>query len=207
MGVNLIVGYAGQETLAQAAFVGIGAYTHRASRPRPGMPFGVALRRLRPARLRHRHRARLPGAARAEALPRLRDARLLGARAGWSSATRQWLTGGVIGHSRHRAAVAVRPVSCAATLHFYWFVLAIAALLTFVHVVDRALARGVAPSRRCARTRCAPRASASTCARYTLLAFAHRLGLRRHGRQPLCAAGRVHRPQRRSRSAPRCSSC
>ena len=25
MGVNLIVGYAGQETLAQAAFVGIGA--------------------------------------------------------------------------------------------------------------------------------------------------------------------------------------
>ena len=26
MGVNLIVGYAGQETLAQAAFVGIGAY-------------------------------------------------------------------------------------------------------------------------------------------------------------------------------------
>ena len=29
MGVNLIVGYAGQETLAQAAFVGIGAYSHR----------------------------------------------------------------------------------------------------------------------------------------------------------------------------------
>ena len=27
MGVNLIVGYAGQETLAQAAFLGIGAYT------------------------------------------------------------------------------------------------------------------------------------------------------------------------------------
>src|SRR5262249_57946581 len=26
MGVNLIVGYAGQETLAQAAFVGVGAY-------------------------------------------------------------------------------------------------------------------------------------------------------------------------------------
>ena len=39
-------------------------------------------------------------------------------------------------------------------------------------MVAAALARGGAPSRRCARTRCAPRASASTCARYTLLAFA-----------------------------------
>ena len=41
MGVNLIVGYAGQETLAQAAFLGIGAYT-TALMTKAGMPFGVA---------------------------------------------------------------------------------------------------------------------------------------------------------------------
>ena len=38
MGVNLIVGYAGQETLAQAAFLGIGAYTS-ALLHRAGVPF------------------------------------------------------------------------------------------------------------------------------------------------------------------------
>lgn len=41
MGVNLIVGYAGQETLAQAAFVGIGAYL-TAIAQKHGVPFGVA---------------------------------------------------------------------------------------------------------------------------------------------------------------------
>ena len=41
MGVNLIVGYAGQETLAQAAFVGIGAYL-TALTTKAGVPFGVA---------------------------------------------------------------------------------------------------------------------------------------------------------------------
>ena len=40
MGVNLIVGYAGQETLAQAAFLGIGAYT-TALLVKAGVPFGV----------------------------------------------------------------------------------------------------------------------------------------------------------------------
>src|SRR5262249_41013223 len=39
MGVNLIVGYAGQETLAQAAFVGIGAYL-TAIAGKHGVPFG-----------------------------------------------------------------------------------------------------------------------------------------------------------------------
>src|SRR4029453_6290758 len=39
MGVNLIVGYAGQETLAQAAFVGIGAYL-TAIVTKAGVPFG-----------------------------------------------------------------------------------------------------------------------------------------------------------------------
>lgn len=41
MGVNLIVGYAGQESLAQAAFLGIGAYI-TALMTRAGMPFGAA---------------------------------------------------------------------------------------------------------------------------------------------------------------------
>ena len=41
MGVNLIVGYAGQETLAQAAFLGIGAYT-TALMTKAGMPFAAA---------------------------------------------------------------------------------------------------------------------------------------------------------------------
>ena len=41
MGVNLIVGYAGQETLAQAAFVGIGAYL-TAIAGKYGVPFGLS---------------------------------------------------------------------------------------------------------------------------------------------------------------------
>jgi branched-chain amino acid transport system permease protein len=41
MGVNLIMGYAGQETLAQAAFMGIGAYT-TAILTKAGIPFGAA---------------------------------------------------------------------------------------------------------------------------------------------------------------------
>jgi len=41
MGVNLIVGYAGQETLAQAAFVGIGAYL-TAIAGKHGVPFGLS---------------------------------------------------------------------------------------------------------------------------------------------------------------------
>ncbi len=41
MGVNLIMGYAGQESLAQAAFLGIGAYT-TAIMTKAGIPFGLA---------------------------------------------------------------------------------------------------------------------------------------------------------------------
>lgn len=42
MGVNLIMGYAGQETLAQAAFLGIGAYTMALLTTKLGLPFFVA---------------------------------------------------------------------------------------------------------------------------------------------------------------------
>ena len=42
MGVNLIMGYAGQETLAQAGFLGIGAYTMALLTTKLGAPFFVA---------------------------------------------------------------------------------------------------------------------------------------------------------------------
>lgn len=42
MGVNLIMGYAGQESLAQAAFLGIGAYTMALLTTKLGMPFFIA---------------------------------------------------------------------------------------------------------------------------------------------------------------------
>src|SRR5688572_28184305 len=41
LGVNLIVDYAGQETLAQAAFLGIGAFT-TAIMTKAGLPFALA---------------------------------------------------------------------------------------------------------------------------------------------------------------------
>ena len=87
MGVNLIVGYAGQETLAQAAFLGIGAYT-TALLTKAGMPFGARLPGLGALAPSWSARARLPGAARAEALSRLRDAGLRGVRLARPSATR-----------------------------------------------------------------------------------------------------------------------
>ena len=42
MGVNLIMGYAGQESLAQAAFLGIGAYTTALVTTKLGLPWFVA---------------------------------------------------------------------------------------------------------------------------------------------------------------------
>lgn len=42
MGVNLIMGYAGQETLAQAAFLGIGAYTMALLTTKLGIPYFLA---------------------------------------------------------------------------------------------------------------------------------------------------------------------
>ena len=75
IGLNLTLGYAGQISLAQAAFVGIGAYITAYLTTR-GWPFWTDLcaggRRL----LRDRLAARLSGAARAAPLPRLRDAGL-----------------------------------------------------------------------------------------------------------------------------------
>lgn len=128
MGVNLIVGYAGQETLAQAAFLGIGAYL-TALLTKAGIPFGVAF---------------LASGALAFAIgillgfPALRVQKhylafvtLAFAVLAWLIfRNEQWLTGGVMGISDIKRPV-VFGIPTRPYLHFYWFVLAIAALLTF----------------------------------------------------------------------------
>jgi branched-chain amino acid transport system permease protein len=114
MGVNLIVGYAGQETLAQAAFLGIGAYT-AALMTQAGLPFGVAFL--------------ASGAA----------AFVVGIVLGFPAFSvfvwlvirnEEWLTGGVSGLA-NIARPSLFGLSLRPALYFYWFTLAIAAVLTF----------------------------------------------------------------------------
>lgn len=128
MGVNLIVGYAGQETLAQAAFLGVGAYT-TALLTRSGIPFGLAfaasgvlafsigiLLGIPALRVQKHYLAFVTLAFAVLAWLVFRN--------------EQWLTGGVMGLSGIKRptvfGIATRPY-----LHFYWFVLAITAILTF----------------------------------------------------------------------------
>ena len=75
IGLNLTLGYAGQISLAQAAFVGIGAYITAYLTTR-GWPFWPTYLLAGVVVLRDRLAARLSGAARAAPLPRLRHARL-----------------------------------------------------------------------------------------------------------------------------------
>ena len=129
MGVNLILGYAGQESLAQAAFLGIGAYL-TALTTKAGVPFGVAFA--------------LSGAAAfligiVLGFPALRVQKHYLAFVTIAFAVlvwlifrnEQWLTGGVMGISDIRRpslfGVSLRP-----HLYFYWFVLGITAALAFV---------------------------------------------------------------------------
>jgi branched-chain amino acid transport system permease protein len=95
LGVNLIVGYAGQETLAQAAFLGIGAFT-TALMTKAGLPFALAFTVFVWLFIRNE----------------------------------EWLTGGVSGIQD-----VPRPALFGARLklaqHYYWFVLAVTALLAF----------------------------------------------------------------------------
>ena len=151
------VGYAGQESLAHAAFIGIGAYT-TAHPERPACHSVVALPR-RACCFVDRLAARLPGAARAEPLPRLRHARLH--TAVWLVLrNEEWLTGGSSASTTSRgrrssagldATTSASTTSCSA----------ITSLAAFV--LWGCCARpGAGPSRRCATTRSAPRASAST---------------------------------------------
>lgn len=128
MGVNLIVGYSGQETLAQAAFLGIGAYT-TALLTKAGIPFGAAfaasgllafvvgiLLGIPALRVQKHYLAFVTLAFAVMAWLVFRN--------------EQWLTGGVMGLSGIKRPV-VFGINTRPFLTFYWFVLAVTAILTF----------------------------------------------------------------------------
>jgi branched-chain amino acid transport system permease protein len=129
MGVNLIVGYAGQETLAQAAFLGIGAYL-TALMTKAGVPFGVAF-------LASGLAAFVVGIVLGFPALRVQKHYLAFVTLAFTVfvwlviRNEEWLTGGVSG-----VANISRPwlfgLSLRPALYFYWFTLAIAAVLTFV---------------------------------------------------------------------------
>ena len=125
MGVNLIVGYAGQETLAQAAFLGIGAYA-TALMTKAGYPFGVAFAASGVVSF-------VVGIL--LAFPALRVQKHYLAFVTLAFAifvwlvirNEEWLTGGVSGMDVRRPSplgLSLRPA-----LYFYWFTLAITAVL------------------------------------------------------------------------------
>lgn len=128
MGVNLIVGYAGQETLAQAAFVGIGAYL-TAIAGKHGVPFGVSFAASGVVTF-------VVGIA--LGFPALRVQKHYLAFVTLAFSVLCWLvfrneselTGGVMGLRDIE-----RPILFGLRLrnavHFYWFVLAIASAMTF----------------------------------------------------------------------------
>jgi branched-chain amino acid transport system permease protein len=128
MGVNLIVGYAGQETLAQAAFVGIGAYT-TALMTKAGLPFGFGF-------LASGLAAFLVGILLGFPALRVQKHYLAFVTLAFSVfvwlviRNEEWLTGGVSGLANINRpslfGLSLRPA-----LHFYWFTLAIAVALTF----------------------------------------------------------------------------
>ncbi len=128
MGVNLIVGYAGQETLAQAAFLGIGAYT-TALMTKAGVPFGVAF-------LASGVAAFVVGVMLGFPALRVQKHYLAFVTLAFTVfvwlviRNEEWLTGGVSGIANINRpslfGLSLRPA-----LYFYWFTLAIAAALTF----------------------------------------------------------------------------
>ena len=126
IGLNLTLGYAGQISLAQGAFVGIGAYV-AALLTTQGWPLCSAYRGRRRRRASGRLAARLSGAARAAPLSRLRDARLLTLLYS-SSATRNGSPAASTASptSRARACSAV----AAHAARFYYFCLANLALVS-----------------------------------------------------------------------------
>lgn len=129
MGVNLIVGYAGQETLAQAAFVGIGAYL-TAIATKAGVPFGVAFAASGLLTF---------AVGIVLGFPALRVQKHYLAFVTLAFSVLCWLvfrneqavTGGVMG-IRDIERPELFGLKLRSAINFYWFVLAIAALLTFV---------------------------------------------------------------------------
>jgi branched-chain amino acid transport system permease protein len=125
MGVNLIVGYAGQETLAQAAFLGIGAYT-TALMTKAGMPFAAAF-------LASGLAAFVVGIVLGFPALRVQKHYLAFVTLAFSVfvwlviRNEEWLTGGVSGMDVSRPTLfglSLRPA-----IYFYWFTLSISAAL------------------------------------------------------------------------------
>jgi len=129
MGVNLIVGYAGQETLAQAAFVGIGAYL-TAIAGKHGVPFGLSF-------IASGVLTFVIGIA--LGFPALRVQKHYLAFVTLAFSVLCWLvfrneaevTGGVMG-IRDIERPIVLGLKLRNAVHFYWFVLVIAAVMSFV---------------------------------------------------------------------------
>jgi branched-chain amino acid transport system permease protein len=128
MGVNLIVGYAGQETLAQAAFLGIGAYA-TALMTKAGIPFGFAF-------LASGLAAFVVGIMLGFPALRVQKHYLAFVTLAFSVfvwlvlRNEEWLTGGVMGLS-DIARPTLFGLSLKPALYFYWFTLAVTAVLTF----------------------------------------------------------------------------
>jgi ABC-type branched-subunit amino acid transport system ATPase component/ABC-type branched-subunit amino acid transport system permease subunit len=129
MGVNLIVGYAGQETLAQAAFVGIGAYV-TAIVTKAGIPFGVAFAASGLLTF-------VIGIALGFPALRVQKHYLAFVTLAFSVLcwlvfrNETWLTGGVMGlRDIERPSFLGWPLRN--HVRFYWFVLGITAIMTFV---------------------------------------------------------------------------
>jgi branched-chain amino acid transport system permease protein len=129
MGVNLIVGYAGQETLAQAAFFGIGAYL-TAIATKAGVPFGLAFSASAAVTF-------LVGVVLGFPALRVQKHYLAFVTLAFTIfmwlvfRNEEWLTGGVSGIQGIRRPV-LFGVSLRPPLYFYWFTLAITAVLAFV---------------------------------------------------------------------------
>ncbi len=129
MGVNLIVGYAGQETLAQAAFFGIGAYL-TALTTEAGLPWGIAF--IAAGALTFVVGIVLGFPALRVQKHYLAFVTLAFTIFVWLVfRNEEWLTGGVSGIQGIRRpslfGISLRP-----PLYFYWFTLSITAVLTFV---------------------------------------------------------------------------
>lgn len=129
MGVNLIMGYAGQETLAQAAFLGIGAYT-TAIMTKAGVPFGLAF-------LASGTAAFVVGIALGFPALRVQKHYLAFVTLAFTVfvwlfiRNEEWLTGGVTGIQDIPRPV-VLGVKTRPAINFYWFVLAVTLAMTFV---------------------------------------------------------------------------
>jgi branched-chain amino acid transport system permease protein len=128
LGVNLIVGYAGQETLAQAAFLGIGAFT-TAIMTKAGLPFALAF-------LASGVLAFIVGLLVGFPALRVQKHYLAFVTLAFSVfvwlfiRNEEWLTGGVSG-IQDIPRPSLFGLSLKPAQNFYWFVLAVTALLTF----------------------------------------------------------------------------